>query len=203
VSATELTPDYLQTKNTTQKAILEKPLSWMRCLKGRKYCSGKRVLDFGCGAGLTNLRALQGVAAERAGLDQLFFGTPPCKNPDGIYIYGSYEDLPQTSFDVITALAVFEHIEPIELPIVLNNLKRSLKKDGLIVGTVPTPRGQPVLEFLSYKLGIIDESQIRDHKKYYSRNELAEQFASAGLAMIDYQTFQLGMNSFFVASVQN
>ena len=199
MSTTELTPDYLQTKATTQKALLEKPLSWLRCLKVRKYCVGKSVLDFGCGAGLTNLLALRGQAAHLAGLDQLFFGTPPRTNADGIAIYGSYDELPQSAFDVITALAVFEHIEPAELPLVLTNLKRSLKKGGLVVGTVPTPRGQPVLEFLSYKLGLIDESQIRDHKKYYNREELADQFASAGFKLVDYKTFQAGMNSFFVA----
>jgi len=154
-------------------------------------------LDFGCGAALVNLRALRGTAASLAGFDQLFLNQKTNQTAEGFTLYGSYDSLPQHSFDVITALAVFEHIEPAELPEVLIRLKQALKTGGCIVGTVPTPLGQPVLEFLSYKLKLIDETQIRDHKIYYSESTLREQFEKVGMSSVEYKTFQIGMNSFF------
>lgn len=193
--------DYLKHKPTTQNAILEKPLSWLRSKAVRPYCTNKAVLDFGCGAGLVNLRTLVGTAASLAGFDQLFTNRETTQTPEGFTLYGNYEALPENSFDVITALAVFEHIEPPELPVVLKHLKKALRKGGLVIGTVPTPAGQPVLEFLSYKLKLIDETQIRDHKIYYDKLALTEQFRAAGLRLLKYRTFQFGMNSFFVTEV--
>jgi SAM-dependent methyltransferase len=144
--------------------------------------------------------ALTDVASSLAGFDQLFLNRETTQTSEGFTLYGNYESLPEKSFDVITALAVFEHIEPSELPSVLNHLKKSLKEGGCIVGTLPTPLGRPVLEFLSYKLKLIDESQIRDHKIYYDQNGLRQQLKLAGYDLQEYYTFQFGMNSFFVAT---
>ena len=192
--------DYLKHKPTTQDALLERPLSWLRSKRVKPFCQDKAVLDFGCGAGLANLRALRGLASSLSGFDQLFLNRETTQTPEGFTLYGNYEALPEKSFDVITALAVFEHIEPAELPAVLSHLKKFLKNGGCIIGTVPTPLGKPVLEFLSYKLKLIDETQIRDHKIYYNQFAISQQFRLAGLELREYCTFQFGMNSFFVAS---
>jgi len=192
--------DYLKQKPTTQDAVLERPLSWLRSRRAKPYCQNRAVLDFGCGAGLVNLRALKGTAASLSGFDQLFLNRETTQTPEGFMLYGKYDALPEKSFDVITALAVFEHIEPSELPSVLIHLKKALKEGGLIIGTVPTPIGQPVLEFLSYNLKLIDETQIRDHKIYYNQFSISQQFRLAGLELREYRTFQFGMNSFFIAS---
>jgi SAM-dependent methyltransferase len=190
--------DYLRYKKTTQNAFLERPLSILRSRKVKKYCRDQAVLDFGCGAGLLNLIALRDVASSLSGFDQLFLNQKTWLSPEGFTLFGSYDCIPNNAFDIITSLAVFEHIQPDELPEVLNRLKSKLKVGGKIVGTVPTPLGKPVLEFVSFRLKLIDESQIRDHKVYYDQVSLESQVKKSGLKLGYYEKFQFGMNSFFV-----
>lgn len=67
-------------------------------------------------------------------------------------------------------LAVLEHIEYEES--ILQEIYRILKPSGKLVLTVPSIWAKPVLEFLAYRLKIVDEHEIRDHKRYYSRKSL-------------------------------
>lgn len=184
-------------KKTSQSGFLESPLTWMRTRKVRPYVRNKDVLDFGCGQHLETLRQLRPIARNVAGFDILFNNVRPQVTSDGISVYGQLEDI-RNKFDVITALACFEHIEQCELPLILAELKRFVSPYGHIIGTVPRPPAKPVLEFLSYRLGIIDASQIRDHKIYYNRHELEKTALKGGWKMIHYKHFQLGMNSFFI-----
>jgi cyclopropane fatty-acyl-phospholipid synthase-like methyltransferase len=184
--------------HTTQRAPLEKFLAARRSAQILPHVKGKRVLDFGCGEGLWNLRAIRNSAASLSGVDLVFSGRRPFTTDDGIRVCGNLTDLGDASFDVITSLACFEHIWPEQLPGVLQQLSRVLTTDGRIVGTVPAPPAQPVLEFLAYRTGLIDASQIRDHKIYYNRKSLSENVARGGWVIEDYRLFQFGMNSFFV-----
>jgi 2-polyprenyl-3-methyl-5-hydroxy-6-metoxy-1,4-benzoquinol methylase len=184
--------------HTTQRAPLEKFLAARRSAKIRPHVQGKRVLDFGCGEGLWNLRAIKGSAASLSGVDLVFSGRRPFTTDDGIQVCGNLSDLNDASFDVITSLACFEHIWPEHLPDVLKQLARLLPAEGRIVGTVPAPAAKPVLEFLAYRTGLIDESQIRDHKIYYDRHTLGDNVRRGGWVIEDYRLFQFGMNSFFV-----
>jgi len=101
------------------------------------------------------------------------------------------------SFDVVTLLAVLEHLEkPVEI---CHEIERVLKPGGKLVLTVPSIRSQPVLEFLSYKIGIVDSAEIRDHKKYYDRNELDSLFSRfKDMIIVQHHFFQFGMNNFCV-----
>lgn len=184
-------------KGTSQSALLEGLLTWMRTRKARPFVRGKRLLDFGCGSHLKTLRSLKNDALFVAGYDILFQNLPPQVSSDGITVYGNLDQIMEP-FDVITSLACFEHIEPSFLPAVLRQLKGILAVDGTIIGTVPRPPAKPVLEFLSYRLGLIDPSQILDHKIYYSEESLQEVASEAGFELVRYSCFQLRMNSFFV-----
>ena len=95
-------------------------------------------------------------------------------------------------------MAVFEHIPPFQLVDVLVALDRVSTPDALILGTVPTPSARPVLEFLSFKLGLIDPSQISDHWVYYDDLWLKEIVALSPWRVKSYQRFQFGMNSQFI-----
>jgi ubiquinone/menaquinone biosynthesis C-methylase UbiE len=100
-------------------------------------------------------------------------------------------------FDVVSLMAVLEHLEkPLEI---LQEIHRVLKKEGVLVGTVPSKAAKPILEFLSYKLGIVNESEIRDHKQYFNQKDLMEIFKKAGFGKMRHQYFQFGMNNYFVA----
>lgn len=72
-----------------------------------------------------------------------------------------------SSFDIITAFAVLEHVDsPKDL---LKQLVELLKKDGYLFGTTPSKLAKPVLEFLSYVLGIISKREIDEHKNYFDK----------------------------------
>lgn len=184
-------------KNTTQSAFLENFLARRRTNKVRPYTIGKRILDFGCGEHLWTLKALADTAQSSSGFDILYQGLPIQKTEEGFTIYGSLEQINEP-IDCIVSLACFEHIEPEILPRILRSLSQISAPNATIVGTVPRPPSKPILEFLSYRLGLIDKSQILDHKKYYDRHSLAATASQGGWTLEKYETFQLGMNSFFI-----
>ena len=97
---------------------------------------------------------------------------------------------------MITLLAVLEHLsDPSGM---IKEIGRILKKDGRLVMTVPSKAAQPVLEFLSYRLKIISADEIREHKKYYDREELEKLFSQTGMAIEHHRYFQVGMNNFCI-----
>jgi 2-polyprenyl-3-methyl-5-hydroxy-6-metoxy-1,4-benzoquinol methylase len=67
-------------------------------------------------------------------------------------------------------LAVMEHLENDEA--ILKECARLLKPGGGLLITVPSWYAKPVLEFLSFRLNLINPSEIRDHKRYYNKEDL-------------------------------
>ena len=63
---------------------------------------------------------------------------------------------------------------------------------------MPTRRSRLLLEFLSYKIGIVNPEEIRDHKKYYDLDDIAELFLQIGFEIFKHEYFQFGMNNFCV-----
>lgn len=122
----------------------------------------------------------------------------PTGQVHGIQVVQELHQLEHHDYGVVMALAVFEHLEPSELQQVLHQLNTITLADALVVGTVPTPWARPVLELLSYRLGLIDASQIRDHKVYYDDLWLALILNGTPWTLKSYHAFQLGMNSMFV-----
>jgi hypothetical protein len=47
----------------------------------------------------------------------------------------------------------------------------------------------------------VNEAEIRDHKRYFDKRDLAGIFAEAGFAEVTHRYFQCGMNNFFAARV--
>jgi 2-polyprenyl-3-methyl-5-hydroxy-6-metoxy-1,4-benzoquinol methylase len=93
-------------------------------------------------------------------------------------------------------LAVLEHLEhPFE---VVSEIRRVLKPNGSLVITVPSVWSQPVLEFLSYKLGIVNKDEILDHKLYHNRLSLEFVAKKTGLSLKEHKYFQLYMNNFCI-----
>ena len=194
----------IESKTTTQRAPLEVLLTRLRTSKIMPYIEGSRVLDFGCGAHLRTLRAMGDKATHRIGIDSLYKDREPITTDDGITVVGSFADLrtvlsaKNMKLDRVVSLACFEHIETSDLAGILRELATISTDDAILVGTVPTPAGKPVLEFLSYRLGLIDRTQIEDHKVYYNQQTLRAAIRGTGWELSDYRTFQLGWNSFFV-----
>ena len=198
------TTDVIASKTTTQHAPLESFLTRLRTSKVTKFVrEGDVVLD------LQTLRAITEKVAFRLGIDSCFKKNSGQMTDDGIFVFGSFVDLRKFLQDrgleisIVTSLACFEHLYTDELREVLHELKSVCRSDATIVGTVPRPPARPVLEFLSYRLGLIDPSQIADHKVYYDRGMLEFALNDSGWHMTAYRPFQIGFNSLFVMQVDS
>jgi hypothetical protein len=195
----------IASKTTTQHAPLERLLTHLRIRKVLPHLThGGVVLDFGCGQHMSALSALNGRADVRIGIDSCFKRSGAVITDDGCRGFGSFSDIEEfltiskKKVDSILSLACFEHLEAEEFAGALEQLHAISSQACRLIGTLPTPLAKPVLEFLSYKLRLIDPSQIEDHKVYYDRAMLEMALQQSNWKLKDYRTFQFGMNSFFI-----
>jgi ubiquinone/menaquinone biosynthesis C-methylase UbiE len=156
------------------------------------------LLDVGCGWEAKLLKSVEPYVKRGVGVD---FKAPALSTPKLATIAATLTDrLPfrDAEFDVVTLLAVLEHLSHPRA--MVEEIARVLRPGGQVVVTVPSVAAKPVLEFLAYRLHIVSEAEIRDHKRYYSRRRLDDLFAASGLAIERHRYFQLGMNNFLVAT---
>lgn len=107
--------------------------------------------------------------------------------------------LEDSSADIIISMAILEHLE--EPEIYLDNIFRILKKDWLLLMTVPSIYSKPVLEFMALNLWIISKEEILDHKKYYNKDLLIDILTKTWFKKenIKHKYFQLFMNNIVIA----
>lgn len=108
-------------------------------------------------------------------------------------------DISDNSVDVVLSLAVIEHLEHPNKN--LAEVYRILKPKGKLILTTPAPRARPVLEFMAYKLKIIDSAEIEDHKNYFSGEQLRKMLISVGFKDSNIRTkrFLSGLNNLIIA----
>jgi 2-polyprenyl-3-methyl-5-hydroxy-6-metoxy-1,4-benzoquinol methylase len=102
--------------------------------------------------------------------------------------------LAASSFDVITLLATFEHLQ--DKRSVVRECYRLLEAGGLVVLTVPSPLVDVILSAL-VKLRMIDGMSLEEHHGY--NPELTPgYFINHGFHMKALERFQLGFNYLYV-----
>jgi ubiquinone/menaquinone biosynthesis C-methylase UbiE len=107
--------------------------------------------------------------------------------------------LEDKSCDIVTLMAVLEHLEyPQE---VLNDIFRILKRGGRFILTTPTPKAKSILEFLAFRIGVINREQIRDHKNYFSPKDIKKMLLEAGFEeeKIQISLFEFNLNQLAIA----
>lgn len=155
------------------------------------------LLDIGCGWEARFLKAVEPHISKGVGVD---FKAPNISTQKIQTQSVTLEDsLPfaDESFNVVSMLAVLEHLDQPEA--ILREIHRVLCVGGELVLTVPSNAAKPVLEFLAFRIGIVNPEEIADHKAYYNKDSLARILDLTGFTVIKHAYFQLGMNNFCVA----
>ena len=153
------------------------------------------LLDIGCGWEAKLLREVEPYLRYGVGIDL----KAPLMRTDKISTMpmSLSNKLPfkDNSFDLITMLAVLEHLESEDA--IIRECSRLLRPGGGLLITVPTWHAKPVLEFLSFRLNLVNRHEILDHKRYYNRYDLIQLFNTYNekLEIKTHRYFQFGFNN--------
>lgn len=178
---------------------IDKLLMNWRLGKVKRYISsGDIILDIGCGTQAKLLHFFSPIIKSGVGIDY---------DLNKKIISGNITLLPLTftgklpfkdeTFTKVTMLAVLEHIKTDIVIADIKEIRRVLRKNGLLIMTTPRPNSQPLLEAFA-NLGIISKGEIFDHKKYYDKKDILEVCEKTGFRLLQYRTFQLGLNSLII-----
>lgn len=166
----------------------------------------ERILDIGCGSYPFFLMSVD--FSEKYGMDKIVQTNKKVhKESHGItlinYDFENEENLPFESdfFDAVTALAVFEHIEPGNLVRLHKEIYRILKPGGMYIMTTPAFWTDSLLRFLA-KLRLISDVEIKDHKGSYNQVAISSilQEANFQKSKLRFGYFELFMNSWATAA---
>jgi SAM-dependent methyltransferase len=161
-----------------------------------------RILDVGCGSYPTFL--VNTIFGERYGLDRLLVATDvgdlPVKLVEHDVAGGSGLPFEDSFFDVVTMLAVFEHLETAALRRLLEEIHRVLRPGGLYVLTTPASWTEGLLKLMS-RVGLVSDEEVSEHKAQYSATEIVALLLEGGFerSNIRHGTFELGMNHWAAA----
>lgn len=178
---------------------LEPILRWFRIRRVISHIPKSAVvLDVGCGRSAAFLKAISPRIKQGFGVDFKVNENIEISNIETLQVrLESQLPFKDASFDVVTMLAVLEHIENEEQ--ILAEIHRVLVPGGKLILTVPSIWSQPILEFLAYRLKIVSEAEIRDHKRYYTSQKLRKVLIEkTGFHKFYHRYFQLGMNNFCI-----
>jgi len=174
-------------------------IAFLRFRKLKKYIDNNDILlDFGCGYQAYFLRHIASSLRIGVGVD---IHLQPKKIRNLLLKKYKFENkLPFKTnyFSKISMFAVLEHVQLSKVKILFQEFARVLKPEGIVILTTPTPKSKNILEFLAFKLHVISSDEIGDHKKYYSKDDISELLAKTGFIILHYETFMLGLNSFYI-----
>jgi 2-polyprenyl-3-methyl-5-hydroxy-6-metoxy-1,4-benzoquinol methylase len=167
---------------------------WRIAKAGAYIRPGDHVLDIGCsdGALFRQIRHIgSGVGVEplldaprSLGAVRLVPGT----FPDAI--------APDERFDVITLLAVLEHIPLTDQPSLAKACAAHVRPGGRVIITVPDPAVDRILDVLQ-RLRIVHGMSLEEHYGFVPEDTV-RLFVDAGLRLASRRRFQWGLNNLFV-----
>ena len=188
---------------TRGSGTLENWLAKQRCHIAQKLIPSNsragRLLDIGCGTRPYFL--LHTEFAEKHGLDKTIdAASVDCSAGQNIslrhYDIEKENLMPfdEHSFDVITMLAVMEHIEPDQLVGKLMEIHRILKPGGIFIATTPAAWSDGLLKGMA-RINLVSAEEIQEHKAAYTHQKLRYSLHSAGFGK---QSIQCGYFEFYL-----
>jgi SAM-dependent methyltransferase len=156
-----------------------------------------RILDVGFGSYPLFLSGTQ--FAERYGLDR---DVPPdLVNEPHLHLVAHDVEhnrtLPFESdfFDVVTMLAVFEHLDEPVLLDLLNEINRVLVPGGIYVMTTPADWTAGILKAMS-RFGMVSVDEVDEHRGQYSHRQIRDLLTWGGFdpTLVELGSFEMGMN---------
>jgi SAM-dependent methyltransferase len=170
---------------TAQKALVPRTQTHYRCVARRLRAlqppgAGRRLFDFGCGAGGFLIEA-RAVGFDPVGLELNRDLARHVRETYGIGVHSgeiSDADFPQERFDLITSFQVFEHL--LDPRAVLVELARHLAPSGLLL--VEVPNLHDVRE-RRRRGATMDDS----HLFYFNERSLGGLMRSCGLRVVEIE----------------
>lgn len=109
----------------------------------------------------------------------------------GVCLVESYDELEDHYFDVITMWHVLEHVPDLDFQI--NELKRLLKPDGIIIIAVPNYKSFDALHYGKYWAAF----DVPRHLWHFSKKAIQHLFAEKNLKLVDIKP--MWFDSFYVS----
>lgn len=173
---------------------LDRIIQRLRIAEALKWISpGDRVLDVGCADGALFRQARD--VGDSVGIDPDAQNT---KEGGATLVRGSFPDnMPKCPpFDVITMLAVLEHVPLDRQKALAVACARYLRPGGHLVITVPSPRVDTILSSLR-ALRLLDGMSLEEHYGFDPATTPSI-FTPQGLEQVEHRQFQFGLNNLFV-----
>lgn len=173
------------------QGLLSPFLKKMRYLNAVTYISNNCVmLDIGCGSGEFHQFLPAGV--KYFGIDAKKYWNDQAKNLYVAKIGKRYpKQITARKYDVITALAVIEHLKDPERLFI--DAKKLLKRNGKLILTTPHPVGKFFHEF-GATLGLFSRDASEEHEQFFKKSNLDHFGQSNGFALHKYNRFLFGLN---------
>lgn len=155
-----------------------------------------RVLDIGSEDG-SFLKSIQSRIKSGTGIDLVWDN--PWKQNNLEFIPGSFPgDAAKLKppYDVITMIAVLEHLQESQLSECARQCYTLLKPGGLVVITIPSPVVDQILMILK-KLKLVQARSLDEHHGLCPEEALMP-FSGAGFLVLKHEKFQLGLNNLIV-----
>jgi 2-polyprenyl-3-methyl-5-hydroxy-6-metoxy-1,4-benzoquinol methylase len=176
---------------------------WLSAIRVRRALhgvAGKALCDVGCGYHADLVRSMLDEAASVTLVDLAI--SPALKShPRVRALEGTLpavlEQIPTASLDAVICNNVLEHLwEPEHA---LRHVRRALSSGGTAFVNVPSWRGRFFLETAAFRLKVVPASEMDDHKRYYSANELWALLVRGGFRpseIVACKAHKFGLNIF-------
>ncbi|HKT79804.1 MAG TPA: class I SAM-dependent methyltransferase [Vicinamibacterales bacterium] len=175
---------------------LDRQLQRMRIAKVLPYIKpGARVLDVGCADGALYRRAP--ALSRYVGVDPDAPAEAP--GPNARFVRSTFpaQAIDEgEQFDVITALAVLEHVPRDAQAGFANACARHLSANGYLAISVPSPAVDRIIDALK-RTGLLDG--MREDQHYgFDPTSTPDIFEAHGFRLRHHRRFELGLNHLFV-----